>query len=271
MGMEERPVRMFRSWVFSIGVTIVSSVLLARDRLRGITKGLASPAASERFFFRSGQRRLAASYLGIGSSAPVILICHGIAETVEHWGRVQQLLAESGVGSMVFNYSGYGASSGRICAEHCDEDLLAAYAELRKRVGDQRPVFLLGFSMGSGIAAHGAAALQPPISGLFLCEAFSSFQNAVRAAHIPGWLTRFVPEIWDSTDAVRRLQIPIYVIHSDGDQLFPVEMADEIVRAAGAHAELILIPGTVHDEPYREPTQKYWGPVIARMLRRRRS
>ena len=42
-----------------------------------------------------------------------VLLCHGIGETVEQWFGVQQLLAANGVASLVFDYSGYGKSTGR--------------------------------------------------------------------------------------------------------------------------------------------------------------
>ena len=172
--------------LFSFCVTAISHVLLLRDRLRGVPRKLKKPVGGEEFLFASGGRRLAAVLVAAGERSPVVLLCHGIAETVEHWSAVQSLLEERGVGSMVFNYSGYGKSEGTIRAEHCDEDFVSAYAELRRQVGAERRVFVLGFSMGSGIAASGVGGLKPAPEGLFLCEAFTTFREATRAAGVPG-------------------------------------------------------------------------------------
>ena len=78
-------------------------------------------------------RRLSAVYVSAGKDAPAVLICHGIGELVEYWGGVQDLLKGMGVSSLVFNYSGYGESTGRVSAAHCEEDAMAAYKELVDR------------------------------------------------------------------------------------------------------------------------------------------
>ncbi len=108
-----------------------------------------------------------------GDEAPAVLICHGIGEPIGHWRGVQGFLRERGVSSMAFNYSGYGASEGTIRAEHCDEDFVSAYAELQRRVGGKSAAYVLGFSLGSGIAACGVGKLEPQLAGLFFVRGVS--------------------------------------------------------------------------------------------------
>ncbi len=254
--------------LFSIFVTAISRALLTRDRVLGVTRRMAQPVAAERFSFASGERSLAGVLAAAGDGAPVVLICHGIGETVEHWSAVQAFLQERGVGSMVFNYSGYGMSSGTVRAEHCDEDLVSAYAEVRRRVGVERAVWVLGFSMGSGVAGCGVEGLRPVAAGLFLCEAFTTFREATRAAWVPGWLVRrFAPDIWGTVAAMRNAQVPVCVLHSDGDGLFPVAMGRRIAEACGDRGELVVVRGLGHNEAYRRPTDLYWGAVVERVLR----
>jgi hypothetical protein len=205
-------------------------------------------------------------YLASHHGAPAILICHGIGETVEHWSAVQAYLSERGVGSLIFNYSGYGASSGRIGAENCDEDLVSAYRELRRRVGPDARVFVLGFSLGSGIAASGASSLSPAPAGLFLCEAYTSFRQAVSAMGFPRWIVHAFPDIWDTVATVKSLTLPVFIVHSDGDLLFPMEMAQRIASACRDQGELVIASGLTHNEPYLKPTDAYWGPIVQRVL-----
>jgi hypothetical protein len=254
---------LFLSWM----LTVVSSGLMLRDRLLGVTRRLRKYPAREEFFVASGKRRLASVYVPGSERGPAVLLCHGIGETVEHWSAVQALFREHGIGSLVFNYSGYGKSSGQVRAEHCDEDLIAAYAELRQRVGPEALVFILGFSLGSGIAAHGAAALRPPVRGLFLCEAFDSFRGAACAAGVPRWLARTVPDVWVTVAAIERVQMPVWVVHSDGDRLFPLDMPRRITEACGSWGELIVVEGLEHNEPYLTAAETYWQPVMERILK----
>ena len=253
----------WRLEVGSLGIMLVSRTLMLRDAVTGVARRLPKPKRAENFFFASGGRRLAAVFVAGDDALPVILLCHGIGETVGHWSAVQAFFEERGIGSMVFNYSGYGRSSGAIRVENCDEDFAAAYAELRRRVGAERPVFVLGFSLGSGIAGCGVGKLRPASAGLFLCEAFTSFREAVRAAGVPWRLVRFAPEIWDTVAAIRRVEVPVCVVHSDGDRLFPAEMGRRIAEACGG--ELLVVAGLGHNEPYLRPTEGYWGVVVERV------
>jgi alpha-beta hydrolase superfamily lysophospholipase len=259
--------RGWRAGFFSVAITLVSRVLMARDELLGRTRSPAKADGREEFFFASGGRRLAGVWVAGTKGAPVILICHGIGETGGHWNAVQAFLAQRGVGSMFFNYSGYGKSSGTIRAEHCDEDLVAAYAELRRRVGPEARVFVLGFSLGSGIAACGVGALAPQSAGLILCEAYTSFRDAVCATRLPRWLARGFPDVWKTVAVAPTLRLPVLVVHSDRDRLFPVEMARRIAQACGGGCELVVVHGLTHNEPYLKPTEAYWGPILQWMGR----
>ena len=147
-----------RDRILSLVLTAISRGLLRRDRLSGRMKHAVDVFAfdKERFVLPSGDRRLSAVYVSAGSDAPAVLICHGIGELVEYWGKVQGMLQEMGISSLVFNYSGYGASSGAVTAANCEEDVIAAYRALVDR--GHRSIVLLGFSLGSGISLCGGFA-----------------------------------------------------------------------------------------------------------------
>ena len=254
--------RDWKSRLFAVSIGTFSWCLVVRDAVLGVSRRLHRHATQEKFYFASGERQLASVFVAGGEGAPVILLCHGIGETVEHWSAVQALLCELGVGSMVFNYSGYGRSSGVVEAEHCDEDLVAAYAELRRRVGAEARVFVLGFSLGSGIAASGMPELRPRPDGLILCEAYTSFRDAMCEMGFPKWVAQGFPDVWDTVADAPLAGVPVLVLHSEADRLFPVEMARRIAAACGDRAELVVVKGIAHAEPYRKPTEAYWGRVV---------
>ena len=254
--------RDWRAEFFSVAITLVSRAISVYDALSGRTRSLARADSREELFIPSGARRLAGVWVAGNEGSPVVLLCHGIGETCGHWNAVQALLAEHGLGSMFFNYSGYGKSSGKIRAEHCDQDLRSAYAELRQRVGPEVRVFVLGFSLGSGIAASGIGALSPMPAGLILCEAYTSFREAVCATRLPRWVALGFPNLWNTVAIAPSLELPVLVVHSDRDRLFSVEMAWRIARACGDRCELVVVHGQTHNQPYLRPTEAYWGPVL---------
>lgn len=248
-----------RDGILSLGLTVISRTLLCRDRLNGSMRQMLSafPANAERVVLASGDRRLSAVYAWGGEEAPMILICHGIGERVEYWGGVQGLFRTMGISTLVFNYSGYGTSSGRVSATHCEEDAIAAYRELVDR--GHQSIFLLGFSLGSGVAAAVASRLK--VDGVILCEGYSTLREGAVSAGLPQWMTGLVPKVWETVDRVRELKTPVLVIHSDGDRLFPVSMAKLVAEACGERAELIVIRGLSHNGPIFAPTEIYWRPI----------
>src|ERR1700722_14302839 len=149
-----------RGVLLSLLLTVTSRMLLRSDRLNGTMELMlrAFPFDAERLVIASNGRRLAAVYVSSGEETPAVLICHGIGELVEYWGKVQGLLKGMGVSSLVFNYSGYGTSSGYLSTAHCEEDAAAACRELAAR--GHRTTILLGFSLGSGVGAAVASRLE---------------------------------------------------------------------------------------------------------------
>jgi uncharacterized protein len=249
-----------RQGVLSFLLTIISRMLLRRDRLSGgVERALNAFAFNdERLVIPSGGRRLSAVYVSAGDNTPAVLICHGIGELVEYWGRVQGVLKAMGLSSLVFNYSGYGASSGEVSAANCEEDAIAAYRALVDR--GHRSIVLLGFSLGSGVGC--AAASRIDIDGLVLCEGFSTFREAAMAIGFPRWLTHSVPNVWDTVARVCDLKVPVLVVHSDKDDLFPMSMAKRVAEACGSRGELMVINGLSHNEPIFAPTATYWQPIV---------
>jgi hypothetical protein len=79
-----------------------------------------------------------------------------------------------------------------------------------------------------------------------------------------------VPDVWVTVAAMERVQMPVWIIHSDADRLFPLEMPRRIAQACGAWGELIVVKGFAHHEPYMTAAEMYWRPVIERILRSRR-
>jgi alpha-beta hydrolase superfamily lysophospholipase len=248
-----------RQTLLTLLLNVTSRMLLRSDRMNGIMEQMLSafPFAKGRLVIPSGKRRLSAVYVSAGDDTPAVVVCHGIGELVEYWGKVQGLLKEMGVSSLVFNYSGYGTSTGHLSTAHCEEDAIAACRELAGR--GHRSIVLLGFSLGSGVAA--AVASRVDIDGLVLCEGFSTLREAGIAMGFPRWVTRAVPDVWDTVHRVSALKMPVLVVHSDVDGLFPLSMAQRVAEACRPRGKLIVINGLSHNAPIFTPTEEYWQPI----------
>jgi hypothetical protein len=264
---ERAPNRADRT-AFSISISGISRALIARDRVLRWTKCGRGPAGIDERAFRQvisdaghGVHLLDAVFVE-PARVPAragLLLCHGIGETVEQWFGAQQLLATRGVASLVFDYSGFGKSTGRPDWERFELDAIAAFCALRERK-PELPLSVLGFSMGSGVVT--AAIDRMPAERLILCGAFTSFRSAAQAGGIPRRLARLVPPIWHAQRSLSQCKIPVLIVHGEKDRLFPMAMAHELAGWCEPRAEVVVVPDTAHNQPFRKPHISYWGPII---------
>lgn len=254
---------------FSYAISCVSRFMILRDRVLGRTKRGRVPAGIHERVSRhtvpsathGPSHVLDAVFVEPGAvpARAALLLCHGIGETVEQWFGVQQLLAANGVASLVFDYSGYGRSTGRPHWEQFEFDAVAAFAAL-KDLAPSLPLSVLGFSLGSGVAT--AIVDRLGAQRLILCEAFTSFRSAAVSAGIPRPFAGLVPPIWDAQRRLAECKLPVLIVHGEKDRLFPVAMARELAGWCQPRAEVVLVPNTTHNQPFRKPRISYWGPII---------
>ena len=249
---------------FTFALSIGSRAIYLRDRTLGRIPrkpqhqpGLALTSLN----IPSGRNHLDAFYIA-PQTLPIraaVLICHGIGEVVSQWLPIQRLLAVQGVASLVFDYSGYGRSTGRPAPAQLENDAIAAFNQLNALT--ESPISLLGFSLGTGIVP---AILDRVVAHrLVLCAAFTSFRAATRRVGIPPFLFSLVPPVWDSTHSLRASNHRVLLVHSTHDRLFPVSMAHELASSCGPRAQLRIVNGLRHNEPFYKPTRAYWDPIAA--------
>jgi uncharacterized protein len=239
-------------FLFTATLTCTSRVVQMRDRLLGrIPRSRLECVgiSATQHPIPSGRNLLDAVYVESSASPPhaAVLICHGIGEIVSQWFPIQRIFAENNIASLVFDYSGYGRSTGRIDWTQCEQDAVSAF-ELLRRLAPDVPISVLGFSLGTGVAP--AILNQVAADRLVLCAGFSSFQNAARAVFVPRFLSPFVPPIWSAAEALRSCSLPILIVQGDHDRLFRLPMAHELVSYCNGHADLLVLPARSHNEPF---------------------
>ena len=256
-------------FIFTAALTTTSRIVQVRDRLLGYVPSRDPHCPNitvKQQTIASGGNLVDAVHVQPEDIQPksVVLICHGIGEIVPQWFGVQKLLAESGIASLVFDYSGYGRSTGRIDWLQFEHDAVSAFACLQ-RLNPGVPISLLGYSLGTGVAPAVLDRVTP--DRLILCAGYTSFRNAARAAWIPPFLAPLVPPIWSAQDALCSCHLPILIVQGDRDRLFRMQMAHDLVACCGGRAELLVLPARSHNYPVYHPQPQYWKPIIAWLLR----
>ncbi|CAA9478003.1 MAG: hypothetical protein AVDCRST_MAG69-580 [uncultured Solirubrobacteraceae bacterium] len=175
-----------------------------------------------------------------------VLLCHGNAGNITSRMAHARLLCGLGFDVMLFDYRGYGRSSGSPSEEGTYRDARAARAALLRRSGvDPRRVFYLGESLGAAVALE--LALETPPAGLILQSPFTSVRDMARAVYrvIP---QRIVPDAYPSRRIIHRLRSPLLILHGEDDEIVPVEQGRALHAAAPGPKRIEVFAGARHND-----------------------
>lgn len=181
------------------------------------------------------------------SRAPVMLWCHGNAGNITH--RLENLaeLYRRGVTVCIFDYRGYGKSTGTPSEPGLYQDAIAVYDYLvrHRRVRSER-VVLFGRSLGAAVA--GKVATKRSAAGLILEGAFPSIQ-AMADYHYWGFPARWVVKArFPLIEIAARITIPTLVIHGERDTIVPIELGRAVFDAIAGPKEWLVIPNAGHND-----------------------
>jgi uncharacterized protein len=175
-----------------------------------------------------------------------LLLCHGNAGNVGDRVLHAALLTATGFDVMLFDYRGYGASSGRPSEEGTYRDAGAALTCLLEQPGvDPSRVFYLGESLGGAVALD--LALKRPPAGLVLLSAFTGVRELGRL-HYPFVPPTLVPDAYPTLRRIHELQAPLLVIHGDRDDIVPVSEGRALFEAAPGPKRMHVFPGLGHND-----------------------
>jgi uncharacterized protein len=196
-----------------------------------------------------------------GSAGAHVLLCHGNAGNVGDRVMHATLLCAAGLDVLLFDYRGYGRSTGRPSEPGTYRDAHAARLELLARPGvNPKRVVYLGESLGGAVAL--VLALEEPPAGLVLMSTFTSVRDMARR-HYPIVPPAVIPDAYPSLRRVRELRAPLLVIHGDRDEIVPLLHAQALFEAAPDPKRLHIIEGVGHNDLVTTAGEQ-WAAAIAR-------
>jgi uncharacterized protein len=192
-----------------------------------------------------------------------VLFLHGNAENIStHIGSAYWLPAR-GFNVLLFDYRGYGASSGSPSFAGIQEDIEAGMRYLLGRADLNRSrIAVYGQSLGAAAAIYYVAhsAHRSMIRALVAESAFASYTGIAREKMASFWLTwpfQWIPLLtisnrYSPLAAVAEVSpIPLLLVHGDRDRIVPMAESARLYAAAREPKEFWKIEGAGHIEAFR--------------------
>ncbi|HEY3054311.1 MAG TPA: alpha/beta fold hydrolase [Thermoanaerobaculia bacterium] len=174
------------------------------------------------------------------------VFCHGNTGNLTTFADVIPHLLDAGINVFYFDYRGFGKSSGIPSINGIVSDGATA-ARFHDKIRPKRlPSILYGYSLGGAVAAQ--VIKRHPFDGLILQSTFTTLPKIVRVLFPRTPLHLFAGNLFDTLSVIRRLTIPLLVIHGNSDEVVPCSMAHELFDACGAQKRIQIIDGGLHKD-----------------------
>jgi uncharacterized protein len=211
-------------------------------------------------------------------SRRVIIACTGYRAKMSDLLGISSALWRAGNNVLLFDFHGHGAGLGApvTLAYREMNDFLGALDYARRRLPGAR-IGVIGYSMGAAVAIMGSAR-RSEVRAVVADSSFASHADEVRysiakAMRLPAPLVPAVAEVADHFlfwragyrhrdvepvhDVGRLAPRPLLIIHSQNDEMIPVEHAFRLFDAAGEPKELWIENATSHCGSYFVDRKRY--------------
>ncbi len=190
-----------------------------------------------------------------------VLFCHGNAGNI--WGRIDVIwmLHDMGLNVCLFDYRGYGKSTGSPSEEGTYRDAEAVWTHLvteRGLAADQMVVW--GESLGGAVAAWVAEHKHP--GALVLESTFTSIPDLAARLYplLPvRWLCRFQ---YPTLARLGAITCPVLIAHSPDDEMIPFAMGQKLFLAAREPKRFVTLRGS-HNTGREESGKTFEEEVVA--------
>jgi len=177
--------------------------------------------------------------------APLLIYYGGNAEEIS-WFIVNYIDKFKNVSVASFNYRGYGSSEGKPSEDALFSDALLIYDALAEREDvDPENIFVMGRSLGTGVAVHVASKRE--VRGVILTSAYDSVKNIAQANYPLVPIPLLLKHKFDSIAKTPLVTEPSLFLIASEDRTIPPSHTEKLMEKWGGKKEKVVIEGANHD------------------------
>lgn len=180
------------------------------------------------------------------SAEYVVVLSHGNAGNISNRIDIAKFLQEAGFSVLIYDYRGYGQSSGQPNEEGLYLDIEAVVSYLKSEKGfTEQSMIMYGRSMGGAVASYAATKFN--VAGLVIDSTFKNLKSMVSE------LYPFVPVILAKYEFPNELYlrnisgIPVMVMHSPGDTLIDISHGKYLYQIIAEPKKFVELRGGHND------------------------
>jgi uncharacterized protein len=209
--------------------------------------GIPAGAAEEVWFDSPDGQRLYGWYCRAEHPVASALFCHGNTANLTLSADMIPHLLRAGLNVLFFDYRGFGRSSGKATYAGVIADGVTA-ARLHDRLRPQDlPSVLYGFSLGGAIAAQ--VIRRHRFDGLILQSTFTTLAALTRLLFPRLPLHLLARHLFNTKAAIRKVDVPLLVLHGTNDEVVPFAMSHELFGACSTpKKKLHCVDGALHKD-----------------------
>ncbi|MEA3364219.1 MAG: alpha/beta hydrolase, partial [Candidatus Hydrogenedentes bacterium] len=194
-------------------------------------------------------------YIPIPESRGVVLYSHGNGGNIS--GRMEGIAVWRNLGFdvLIYDYGGYGKSTGKASEKRCYRDIRAMWRWLTEEQGIRSErIVLFGRSLGGVVAADLAAEVTP--GAVILGSTFLSAVKLGKEAFPFLPVNLLLRHRFETEDKIGSITAPVLIVHSPGDDVVPYHHGEVLFQMAPEPKTFLQITGS-HNDGYMQSSEHY--------------
>jgi fermentation-respiration switch protein FrsA (DUF1100 family) len=211
----------------------------------------------EVYFYSQDKEKLHGWFFPTNMNEPVIMISHGNACNISHMLEYAGLLIEKNLQVFLFDYRGYGKSTGTPSEKGIYMDAQAAYDYLVNEEKIHRDnIVLFGQSLGAAAAID--VAKKNHVRSIIIEGAFTSTKEMSKKMFPISLISFLLPANYNNLDKIAHIHVPKLIIHSEDDEIVPFSMGKRLFEASREPKYFYTIKGAGHNDAFIVGGDKYF-------------